>query len=105
MQANLQILIAPSACPAKLERIVWLLAKTVRIAMLANTVKGKKKMVTSLIQRLVLVVQLVSFLWKKEVRNVSRVVRVRLAMGVKIVPKGMREKEPTVMLPNANNVH
>jgi hypothetical protein len=53
----------------------------------------------------VLVVQLVSFLWKKEVRNASRVVRVRLAMGVKIAPKGMQEQEPTVMLPNANNVH
>jgi hypothetical protein len=85
--------------------LATVLVKTARSVMLANTVKVKKKMVTSLIQRLVLVVQLVSFLWKKEVRNASRVVRVRLAMGVKIAPKGMQEQEPTVMLPNANNVH
>ena len=42
---------------------------------------------------------------RKEVPNVSRVVRVRLAMGVKIAPKDMREKEPTAMLPNANIVN
>ena len=41
MQAQLQILVAPSVYPAKLERIVLLLV-TARIAMLVNTVKAKK---------------------------------------------------------------
>ena len=42
---------------------------------------------------------------RKEVPNVSRVVRVRLAMGVKNVHWGLPEKETTIMLPNANNVN
>ena len=42
---------------------------------------------------------------KTAVRNVPHVVRVRLALGVKIAPEDMREKEPTVMLPNANIVN
>jgi hypothetical protein len=42
---------------------------------------------------------------RKEVPNVSHVVRVRLAMDVKIAPKDMREKEPTILPPNANNVN
>jgi hypothetical protein len=51
----------------------------------------------------VLIAQLVGHL-KMAVRNVSRVVRVRLAMGVKNVHWGLPEKETTIMLPNANNV-
>ena len=42
---------------------------------------------------------------KMAVRNVSRAVRVRLAMGVKIVHWGLPEKETTLMLPNVNNVN
>jgi len=52
----------------------------------------------------VLIAQLVGHL-KMAVRNVSRVVRVRLAMGVKNVHWGLPEKETTIMLPNANNVN
>lgn len=39
---------------------------------------------------------------KKAVRNVSRVVRGRLALGVKIAPWGLLEQEKTIQ-PNAND--
>ena len=42
---------------------------------------------------------------KTAVRNVSRAVRVRLALGVKIVPWVLPEKVLTGILPNANNVN
>jgi len=105
MQANLQILIAPSACPAKLERIVWLLAKTVRIAMLANTVKAQKTMVLPLPMPL--------FAWvvppvgrpKPVVPNANRVKQVLLVMSpvsfVKIAKlvNTVKVRQTTVLTP------
>ena len=42
---------------------------------------------------------------KMEVRNVSRVVRVRLAMGVNIALQGMQEKEMTLIRRSADHVN
>jgi uncharacterized protein YjeT (DUF2065 family) len=42
---------------------------------------------------------------KTAVRNVARAVRVRLALGVKIVHRVMQDMVPSLMRPNVNNVH
>ena len=78
-------------------------SKMLPVRFIVHCVQIRRTLVKKEETVVVLIAQLVGHL-KMAVRNVSRVVRVRLAMGVKNVHWGLPEKETTMMLPNANNV-
>jgi hypothetical protein len=79
-------------------------SKMLPVRFIVHCVQVRRTLVKKEETVVVLIAQLVGHL-TMAVRNVSRVVRVRLAMGVNIALLGMLEQEPTVMLPNANNVN
>jgi hypothetical protein len=75
-----------------------------RVLLVANSVSTQPTLVAKEEKAVASIVQQVG-LRKTAVPNVLRVVRVRLALGVKIVHWVLSEKGTTVMRLNANNVN